>query len=202
MSRRFALVAAFAAALLVPGVATATTATVTLSGGTRAFQSGSPTIDLGGSVAWQTFATTVGHTTTSDRFGGTAAGWDIALPTGTATYGPVTFDRAGGFAYHCQIHHGMRGTVLVRMWAEDTTPVVGQTIIIHFAMNAAPAGFSEQIQKHKVGGTWKDFSVGNTGATVGWKPAKARTFQFRARLVNGSQVSSWSPVLQLSVTAH
>ncbi len=202
MTRRFGLVAALAAALLVPGTASAATATVTVSGSTRAFSGASPTIGLGGTVAWQTFATSVGHTTTSDKFGATAAGWDIALPIGSNTYGPVTFDRAGGFAYHCKIHTGMRGTVLVQMWAEDTTPVVGQVIVIHFAMSAAPAGFSEQIQKRKVSGTWKDFSVGNTGGTVDWKPLRAKTYQFQARLVNGGQLSTWSPILTLTVAPH
>jgi plastocyanin len=198
VSRRFALVAAFAAALLLPGTAWAASATVTVSGNTRAFSGGSPTIDLGGTVAWQTFATTVKHTTTADKF----AMWSYELPIGNSTSPSVEFDRAGGFAYHCQIHPGMRGTVLVRMWAEDTTPVIGQMITIHFAMSAAPSGYSEQIQKRKVGGTWANFSVGNTGATVTWTPKKARTFQFQARLVNGSQTSNWSPVLQLTVTAH
>jgi plastocyanin len=190
-------VAALAAALLVPGTATAATATVTVTD--NHFSNASPTLALGGTVNWQRSTGTNPHTTTSDKFGGTAAGWDMNIPAGTTPTADVTFDRAGGFAFHCKFH-AMRGTVMVQMSPSDSTPQINQTITITFALSAAPSGFSEQIQKRKLGGTWRNFSAANTGTTVTWKPAKAKTFQFRARLVNGGNMSNWSPILQLTVS--
>lgn len=197
MSRRFALIAALAAALLLPGTATATTATVNVRD--NSFVNGSPTILLGGTVAWQRESGGNPHTTTSDK-SGLLPNWSMSIPgigTPTAT---VEFDRAGGFAYHCEVHPGMRGTVLVQLSPNDSTPQVNQTVTITFALASAPSGYSEQIQKRKAGGTWRDFSVGNTGTTVNWKPTRARTFQFRARLVHGSEISNWSPTLSLTVS--
>lgn len=198
MSRRFALVAALAAALLVPGTVSATTSTVTVSGSIHAFTNNSPTIALGDSVQWQANATNTTHTTTADKF----SMWNFTLPAGSETTSPVVFDRAGGFAFHCAIHPSMRGTVMVQLSPDDSTPVVGQMITITFALSPAPSGFSEQIQKRKAGGTWQNLSAANTGTTVSWTAPKAKTFQFRSRLVQGGAMSSWSPILSLTVAAH
>jgi plastocyanin len=197
VSRRIAVLAALAALLVMPLPAYAATSTVTLSDSMNSFQSGSPTINFGDGVQWQTNSTTNPHTSTADKFNL----WDLNLPTGSNTYGPVSFPRAGGFAYHCEVHGGMRGTVRVRMMASDNTPMVGQTISILFAATNAPAGFIEQVQKRKVGGTWKTFAT-STGTSVNWTPAKAKTFQFRARLKRTSDGTStlWSPILQLPVS--
>jgi plastocyanin len=203
VSRRFALVGALGAALLMPGIAAAsTTFTVTVSNGIHAFSNASPKLALGDSVQWQAITTNTAHTSTSDRFGGTAFGWSFSLPQGSETTSAQVFNSAGGFAFHCMIHPGMRGTVLVQMQADDMTPVVGQTITITFALSAPPPGFSETIQKRKLGGTWANFSIGNYGTTVTWKPLKAKTYQFQAQLVQGSIKSLFSPILQLTVTAH
>jgi plastocyanin len=196
VSRRFALVAAVAAALLVPGAASAATATVTVSGSTNAFASNSPTLALGGTVEWQAIATTRAHTATADKF----SLFNFPLPAGSETSPSVQFDRAGGFGFHCAIHGSMRGTVNVQMSVTNSGPAVGQMVTITFAMSAAPSGFSEQIQKRKAGGTWKNFSVGNTGTSVNFTPPRAKTFQFRARLVQGGVFTSWSPIL--NVVAH
>jgi plastocyanin len=196
VNRRIAIMVALGALLVLPSPAAAATSTVNLSGSMNSFQSGSPTIDFGDAVEWQTNATTRDHTTTADKFNL----WDILLEEGTDTYGPVSFARAGGFGYHCDFHP-MRGTVKVRMMASDNSPMVSQTITILFATSNAPAGFTEQIQKRKVGGTWKTFAT-STGTSVSWTPAKAKTFQFRARLRRTSDGMStlWSPILQLTVS--
>ena len=197
MNRRFALIAALIAALVVPGTTSAATATVGVTD--NRFTDENPTLALGGTVAWQRTSGGNPHTTTSDKFGGTAAGWDHPIPSGFVTATPeVTFDRAGGFDYHCQFH-GMDGTVMVRLSPSDTTPNVGQQITITFALSPAPSGFSEQVQKRKAGGTWRNLSAANTGTSVTWTPPRARTFQFRARLVKGGVTSDWSPFLSLTV---
>jgi plastocyanin len=197
VNRRLALVVALAAVLLLPGTAWATDATVTVSGSTNAFASGSPTIGLGGVVQWQAINTTRLHSTTADKF----SMWTYDMPTPNSTSPGVTFDRAGGFAYHCRFHGNMRGTVMVQMMASDTTPNVNQLITITFATSGAPSGFTEQIQKRKAGGTWKTYA-NSTGTSVNWTPPKAKTFQFRARYkqISTGAYTGWSPILSLTVS--
>ena len=119
-----------------------------------------------------------------------------------AGHGPVTFSNAGGFTYHCNVHPGMHGQVNVQMTVEPGSHIVGQPFSIFFASADAPSGFTEQIQKRKVGGTWRNLSVGNTGTSVQFTPPSARTFQFRARLALSTNTTNWSPILSVVVTAH
>jgi len=62
-------------------------------------------IKVGESVTWQNFSGTK-HTTTSDQFD-----WDQTVDNGQSF--TRTFTTAGSFPYHCNIHPGMRGTVVV-----------------------------------------------------------------------------------------
>jgi plastocyanin len=50
----------------------------------------------------------VAHTSTSD-----GAGWDSGIVAPGAQYS-VAFNTAGTYTYHCTIHPGMTGTVVVR----------------------------------------------------------------------------------------
>jgi plastocyanin len=194
VTRRLALIAALVAVLLTPGAAAAATVGVTVTD--DHYSTSSLTISFGNNVVWQSNNTNHSHTATADSFGL----FNFSLPAHQVNSQSYTFDRAGGFGFHCQIHHGMRGTVNVQMSVDNPTPAVGQVITITFASSGAPSGFSEQIQKRKAGGTWKTIGAANTGTTQTWTPLKAKTFQFRARLVNGGVFTSWSPIL--SVTAH
>jgi plastocyanin len=75
--------------------------------GNRAFNPGEITVAIGDTVTWVN-TDTVSHTSTSN-----AAGWE----SGTIAPGrqfSFTFGTAGTFPYHCRIHPGMVGTVVVR----------------------------------------------------------------------------------------
>jgi plastocyanin len=75
--------------------------------GNRAFVPANLNIDTGTTVTW-TNSDRESHTSTSD-----VAGWN----SGTISPGrqfSFTFQTAGTFAYHCAIHPGMTGTVVVR----------------------------------------------------------------------------------------
>ena len=75
--------------------------------GTRAFSPSPLEVTAGATVTW-TNTDTVDHTSTSN-----AAGWN----SGTIAPGrqfSVAFPNAGTFAYHCTIHPGMVGTVVVK----------------------------------------------------------------------------------------
>jgi plastocyanin len=75
--------------------------------GNRAFSPDDLDIAAGTSVTWKN-TDSVAHTSTSD-----ANGWN----SGTVAPGgqfSVAFPTAGTFPYHCAIHPGMVGTVVVR----------------------------------------------------------------------------------------
>ena len=75
--------------------------------GNRAFAPDQLEIAVGGTVTW-TNTDTVAHTTTADQ-----GSWD----SGSVAPGGMfssTYSTAGTFPYHCAIHPGMVGTVVVR----------------------------------------------------------------------------------------
>jgi plastocyanin len=92
--------------------ATSISATVSIPVGAASLGSGayvaSPvTIAPGGTVRW-TNDDTIAHTTTSNT-----AVWNSGNVSPGAHF-DVTFPTAGTFAYHCAIHSGMTGTVIVQ----------------------------------------------------------------------------------------
>jgi|ERR1051326_9095696 plastocyanin len=72
-----------------------------------AFDPNPVNVAVGASVRW-TNTDSVAHTTTSD---GNA--WNSGTLAGGAQF-DVTFQNAGTFPYHCAIHPGMVGTIVVR----------------------------------------------------------------------------------------
>jgi plastocyanin len=75
--------------------------------GNRAFAPDEVTIDAGTTVVW-TNSDSVAHTSTAD---GNAWNSGVVSPGGHFS---VKFQNAGTFPYHCTIHPGMVGTVVVR----------------------------------------------------------------------------------------
>lgn len=75
--------------------------------GNRAFAPGDLNVDVGTTVTWMN-TDSIPHTSTSDQnqwnSGTLAAGGRFSF----------TFQSAGSFPYHCSIHPGMVGTVVVR----------------------------------------------------------------------------------------
>ena len=73
----------------------------------RAYVPDELNVPVGAAVTWMN-TDSIAHTSTSN-----AAGWDsgIVAPGGSFTF---TFQTAGTFQYHCAIHPGMTGTVVVQ----------------------------------------------------------------------------------------
>ena len=114
---------------LASAVALAETKTVTIAGTTTfSFRPASLTVTVGDTVEWKN-TTEAPHTVTSDAGGPLDGG-------GNYTF---TFDTAGTFAYHCNFHPNMQGTVVVEAAAPgggggeatppptDASPVDGST---------------------------------------------------------------------------
>lgn len=71
------------------------------------FSPSSMTIKTGDTVTW-TDLDSVSHTSTAD---------DNSFDTGTLSTGQsktITFSKAGTYTYHCTIHPGMKGTIVVQ----------------------------------------------------------------------------------------
>jgi plastocyanin len=85
-----------------------------------AFDPGSVTVDVGGTVTW-TNQGAVAHTVTAD---------DGSFDSGTVDAGgsfSFTFETAGTFSYHCAIHPNMVGTVVVNGGSTDGGTTDGGT---------------------------------------------------------------------------
>jgi plastocyanin len=75
--------------------------------GNRAYSPDALDVAVGTTVTWVN-ADSVSHTSTSD-----ASGWNSGI-IGAGGRFSFAFPTAGTFAYHCTIHPGMIGTVVVR----------------------------------------------------------------------------------------
>ena len=75
--------------------------------GNRAFSPDAADVAVGTTVTW-TNTDSVSHTSTSD-----VKGWDSGI-VGPGQQYSVAFQTPGTFSYHCLIHPGMVGTVVVR----------------------------------------------------------------------------------------
>lgn len=198
MLRPIAFSATLIALLIGPMPVAAATTGVAINGSVKAFVPATVTIGYGNGVAWTNNSSSVNHTATADLQASGFNLWDVDLAHNSSA--GYTSQRAGSFAYHCEIHHSMRGTVNVTMSAQATA-TIGEDVTIGFATVGAPSGFTEEIQKRKAGGTWKLFQT-STGTAVHWTPQKAKTFQFRARFkqISSGKVTGWSPTLIVTVS--
>jgi plastocyanin len=75
--------------------------------GNRAFMPAELAVDAGATVSWMNTDST-SHTSTAD-----GGGWNSGAIAPGAQFS-VAFPTAGRFPYHCAIHPGMVGTVVVR----------------------------------------------------------------------------------------
>jgi plastocyanin len=72
------------------------------------FDPGQVDITAGGTVTWR-----FGTVTHNVTFNGTAAGTPANVDNTTSANQARTFTTAGSFPYHCTLHAGMNGTVVV-----------------------------------------------------------------------------------------
>lgn len=130
-------------------------------------------IPVGDSVTWHNGSGQM-HTTTADLFGR----WSVTLNNNAQV--ALAFDHAGTWAYHCEIHEGMRGKVKTR---PSITPAAGNTSTVfevRVAWLNADAGFIHDIQRRKLGKTFRTVTS-TTGQTIPWTFSNPGTYQFRAR---------------------
>jgi plastocyanin len=109
------------AGLLVSHPADAASSAVTIQN--FAFEPTPLTIQIGTTVTWTNQDSTA-HTSTSDD--SSAQSWSSGALTKGSSYS-VTFNQAGTFTYHCDIHPYMQGTIIVQ--GSATTPTAVPTSV-------------------------------------------------------------------------
>ena len=113
---RVGIAAAFVAAILALAPTAALAESVSITD--FQFSPATVTITAGDSVTWTNNTSSTPHTSTSDT-----GAWDSGTIDGGASF-THTFSTAGTFAYHCNFHPQMTGTVVVQA-AETTPPPTG-----------------------------------------------------------------------------
>jgi plastocyanin len=156
---------------------------------------------MGDTVTW-TNNSTSSHTATSDT---PLSLFDSGTMAPGATFS-FAFTAAGIYAYHCTFHQaqGMTGMVGSKDTVFPLSGPVGTMFTITVATIPAPAGFTYDIQKRNPGGSFQNWMLGVTSASVIFDSTGQPTgvYQFRSRLhqTSNNAVSGYSPGQNLTVT--
>lgn len=159
------------------------------------FSPSTKSVSMGDRVRWSNPTTgSNAHTSTANLFNL----WNKNLPDGSAASDYVTFRRAGGFAYHCQLHGSMTGTVNVKLKA---TRLDSNSWTIRMGTTNAPAGFVHEVQRRKQGTTTWFTLATTTNATARFDAPSAGTWQLRGRYKQtGGSATGYSPILTLTTS--
>lgn len=117
------------------------------------------------------------------------------------TTATVTMFAAGTFAYHCQIHPNMKGTIRVPVTTNISSGSVGDTITIRLASRSHPK-FTFNVQRRLGTGAWVTFKTGVTGLTVTYHATAPGAYQFRAKLLRPAAhaASLFSPPANVTIS--
>jgi plastocyanin len=91
-----------------PTVSADVTINMVANNGSQSYAPNPSTMRVGQTVAWKN-VDTIAHTATQD-----AARFDSGTISAGATSAPLTMSTAGTFTYHCTIHPGMVGSLVVQ----------------------------------------------------------------------------------------
>ncbi len=144
-----------------------------------AFTPANAKIGLGATVTW-TFRDAVAHTACDSSGMGL---WSSGPKSGGATFA-FTFKAAGTYAYICQIHTTMRGTVSVPMKFKPKKGGTATSYTITWATAAPPAGFVFDVQIKRPGAAaFSNWQTGVASLSAAFHPdAGTGSYQFQARL--------------------
>jgi plastocyanin len=127
--------------------------------------------------------------------------WNSGNITASHSFSKV-ISFAGTFAYHCNIHPSMTGTIKVPITVSPSSGTTSTHFTITVAAVAAPSGFTYDAQKRRGSGAWTTLKSGFSTKTVKFTPSQTGKWSFRARLHKGSNgaTSGWSPIKSVSVS--
>ncbi len=157
------------------------------------FTPANTTVSQGTSVTWSFQGGT--HTTTSNQ-----AFWNSGSQS-TGSFGQG-MPSSGKFPYHCTFHEtqGMKGTIVVPLKA---TGSAGGGWLLRWSAVNATSGRAFDVQFRRQGTTaWRSFKNNTPAASSLFNPARAGTYQLRARTSNtaAGKESGWSPVVSRRIS--
>jgi len=202
MLRRAALAAGLML-LLTVNMASAANQTVTITN--DHYSQSTFAVNFSDQVTWITGGTQTHHHTATSNLTSTrgwgAMSWRFDFPANSTLSQAQTFHQAGGWQFHCEIHPSMRGTVNVTFNANSLTGPLGSTFTLTLGDQALPTGFVHDIQKRKLGGTFKAWKT-TSDTLQAWKPARRGKFQFQVRVRNtaNGDTTLYSPLITITVS--
>jgi plastocyanin len=178
-------------AALVGAAPTAVGGGSTIQAAGTSFTPAKTTVSQGTTVTWSFSGT---HTTTSnDKF------WDSNLKPNGSSFSKK-MPSAGRFPYHCTVHSGMNGRIVVPLKASGSA---GSGWTLRWAASAAANGRAFDVQFRRQGTTeWRAFRTDTTAATGFFNRTRTGTYELRARTSNtaADKESGWSPVLRREIS--
>jgi plastocyanin len=188
---RRATVAGLLIAVVTTGTAMAADRTVGATQ-TDTFSPTTTTVALNDRVRWSNTSTSRPHTSSSDLFN--LWSYDISNPGSTSPF--FQFQHAGRYAYHCDIHGSMTGSVKVKLSYTRS----GSTYTIRVARINAPTGFKHELQRKNPGSSTFGAQTSTSNQTVSVNLTQPGTYRFRARYrKTGGVATGFSPVLSITV---
>jgi len=190
---RRALVVGVLSAMLVTGTASAAVYRQVGISDYIGFAPYAMPINLDTYVGWHNSSTS-GHSAIAHKFNWF---WVTVPALGNSVY--VKFQHAGKWTYYCN-YDDHTGEIQVSMNRYPLSGNLNTVFTITVATANAPAGYTHDIQKRKVGKPWAAWKS-TTGMSVTFDPAKTGTFEFRGRFrrTSDGQSTGWSPVTSISV---
>jgi plastocyanin len=163
----------------------------TITATNNVFTPAKTNVAQGTSVTWSFSGT---HTTTSNQ-----SFWNSNLRSTGSTYSKA-MPSAGKFPYHCTVHAGMNGSIVVPLKASGSASS-GWTL--RWSASSAANGRAFDVQFRRMGRTeWRSFRNNTTAATGLFNPTRSATYQLRARTSNtaAGKESGWSPVISREIS--
>jgi plastocyanin len=150
------------------------------------FTPSSLNVNQGTSVTW-TFSGT--HSTTSNQ-----QFWNSQLKSTGENFSKA-MPSAGKFPYHCTVHAGMTGRIVVPL---EATGSAGGGWLLRWSSVNATTGRAFDVQFRRRGTTqWQSFKNNTPMASALFNPSRSGRYQLRARTSNtaAGKESGWSPTI-------
>jgi plastocyanin len=173
-------------------------ATQTVAANDDNFSPSSKTIPQGDRINWNNPAAgSHRHTSTSNA--SSPVSWNFNMLDGSGLSPTVTFGHAGAFAYHCEVHASMKGTIRVSL---KNARIDSNSWTIRMSAGNAPSGFVHQLQfKKSTSSTWQNVGTNSASPTKVFNAPSAGTWNLRARYIrtstNPDKVSGFSPTMSV-----
>jgi plastocyanin len=198
--RRYLMLAALAAGLILPAVAPAATSVTEISVNDNFFNPANPAASTAGSSFHWTRAafSSESHNIRQDQ---------LLFRSGNPTTGPIDYTitaSAGSYHYYCELHggtnFGMQGNIKVRPTKSNVT---SSSFAVRWASAATDTGDRFDVRYRVDGGPWANWKTNTSsfaatfgnGDPVTLAPGHTYQVEVRSKKAGTTEKSKWSPSL-------